>query len=109
MSKDKGKFCDWNITLNRVQSRCSHTLKQKLPSSTDFIWFEDPFKYMKEFPYKEYGKKSHAALLKQTVHHSCKCPHPPGLLGIFNRKSEQHSDKFNSVFSWLWKSANGDA
>jgi hypothetical protein len=55
--KDKEECCCQSMKLNRIHMTYNHTLQQKLSAMTGYIGFEAPFKYMKEFPHEEYGKK----------------------------------------------------
>jgi hypothetical protein len=70
--KDKKDFCCQSMKLNRNHRTYNHTLKQKVSATTDLIWFEAPFKYMKEFPHEEYGKKTRYANFKSRISHSSK-------------------------------------
>jgi hypothetical protein len=58
------------MKLKRIHRTCNHTLQQKVSATTGYIRFKAPFKYMKELPHKEYGKKTSYANFKSKIPHS---------------------------------------
>jgi hypothetical protein len=91
--KGKEDFCRQSMKLNRIHRTYNHTLQQKLSATTDFIWFEALFKYIKESPHKQYGKKTSYANFQPKIPHSFNSnQYLAGLLDIIQSCSDKHQN-----------------
>ncbi len=82
------------MKLNRIHRTYNHTLQQKVSATTDYIQFEALFKYMKELPREEYGKKTSHRNFKPRIPHSYIYQYSAGLLDIIQSYSDTHQNKF---------------